>query len=78
VNVGSDEEVPIKKVAEKIVEISGKNIKINYDPSKPVGPVSRTAEIKKAKEVLGWSPKVSFEEGLRMTYAWAERRLKLA
>jgi GDP-D-mannose 3',5'-epimerase len=77
VNVGSDEPVSIGELAEMIVEISGKDIEIKYDPSKPVGPLSRTAEIKKAREALGWSPKVSLEDGLRETYAWAEKKLKL-
>jgi len=75
VNVGSDKPTPIRVLAEKIVEISGKSIEVKYDPLKPVGPLSRTADITKAREVLGWSPKVSLEEGLRKTYAWAEKRL---
>jgi nucleoside-diphosphate-sugar epimerase len=75
VNVGSDKPTPIRVLAEKIVEISGKSIEVKYDPSKPVGPLSRTADITKARKVLGWSPKVSLEEGLRKTYAWAEKRL---
>jgi nucleoside-diphosphate-sugar epimerase len=76
VNVGSDKPLSIRELAEKIVDISRKEIKIKYDPSKPVGPMSRTADIKKACKVLGWSPKVSLEEGLRKTYTWAERRLR--
>jgi nucleoside-diphosphate-sugar epimerase len=75
VNVGSDKPTTIRELAEKIVEISGKNIEVKYDPSKPVGPLSRTADITKARKVLSWSPKVSLEEGLRKTYAWAEKRL---
>jgi len=76
VNVGSDKPTPIRVLAEKIVEISGKSIEVKYDPSKPVGPLSRTADITKARRVLGWSPKVSLEEGLRKTYAWAEKKLR--
>jgi nucleoside-diphosphate-sugar epimerase len=77
VNVGSDKPTPIRVLAEKIVEISGKSIEVKYDPSKPVGPLSRTADITKARRVLGWSPKVSLEEGLRRTYAWAEKKLRV-
>jgi len=76
VNVGSDEEVPIRTIAEKIVEMSGKEIEIKYDPTKPVGPISRTADISKVKALLGWQPKTNLDEGLRRTYAWAEKRLK--
>jgi len=78
VNVGSSEPTPIRVLAEKIIEISGKDIEVKYDPSKPVGPLSRTADITKARKILGWSPKVSLEEGLRKTYAWAEKRLQSA
>jgi len=75
VNVGSDEEVLIKVIAEKIVEMSGKGIEIRYDLTKPVGPVSRTANIRRAKALLGWQPRVSLDEGLKRTYLWAEKRL---
>jgi nucleoside-diphosphate-sugar epimerase len=77
VNVGSDEEVPIKKVAEKIIQISGKQIEIKYDPAKLVGPLSRTADIRRAKALLGWQLKISLDEGLKRTYAWAKGRLKI-
>ena len=76
VNVGSDQQVPIRVIAEKIVWISGKSMAIRYDPSKPVGPISRTADISKVKALVGWRPKTSLDEGLKRTYAWVERRLK--
>lgn len=75
VNVGSDQPVSIKVITEKIVGVSGKNIDIKYDPSEPVGPVSRTANINKANALLGWHPETSLDNGLRRTYAWAENRL---
>jgi len=76
VNVGSDKEVPIRTLAERIAEISGKDVKIVYDPTKPVGPTSRTADISKARASLGWQPKIILDEGLRRTYLWAVKRLK--
>ena len=75
INIGSDVPVPISILAEKIVEISGKDIKIKYDSTKPVGPLSRTANVAKAKELLGWEPQIGLGEGLRYTYTWAERML---
>jgi len=75
VNVGSDEDVPIRTIAEKIVKMCGKGIEIKYDLAKPVGPVSRTADISKAKALLGWQPRIGLDEGLRRTYLWAEKRL---
>jgi nucleoside-diphosphate-sugar epimerase len=76
VNVGSDRPVEIKEIAEKIVKISGKDIDVRYDPKKPVGPLSRTANIQRAKSMLGWKPKVRLEDGLKTTYMWAERAIE--
>jgi len=77
VNLGSDQPVPVRVIAEKIVGISGKDIDIKYDPSKLVGPISRTADISKAKALLEWQPTTSLDEGLRRTFAWAKKRLRL-
>ena len=76
VNVGSDEAVPISTIAEKIVKISGKDIPIIYDPTKPVGPLSRTADTTRAKTLLGWQPRIGLDEGLKRTYSWIENGLK--
>jgi len=75
VNIGSGEAIPIKTIAQKIAELSGKNPEVIYDVTKPVGPLSRTADINKAKTILEWQPKTSLDEGLKRTYTWAERRL---
>jgi len=76
INIGSGEAVSIGTIAERIVALSGKNIKIAYDLAKPVGPISRTADITKARTLLKWQPKVNLDEGLRRTYSWVEKRLK--
>ena len=76
VNVGGEKAIPIGELAEKIAAISGKNMEIEYDTSKPVGPASRTADIARAKVLLGWQPKISLEAGLERTYAWAAERLQ--
>ncbi|MFC2039438.1 NAD-dependent epimerase/dehydratase family protein [Chloroflexota bacterium] len=75
VNIGSAEAVPIRSVAEKIVEVSGKGMKIEYDTTRLVGPMSRTAKMERAKELLDWEPKVSLDAGLRRTWNWARERL---
>ncbi len=77
INIGSDQAVPISTIAEKIVEISGKDMAIKYDPSKPIGPLSRTADTSRTRDILGWQPQVDLDEGLRRTYLWAENRLKV-
>lgn len=75
VNVGSGMPVSIAELARTIIKISGKNIKIEFDTSKPVGPISRTANISKAKTVLGWEPKFTLDEGLRLNYKWIQNKL---
>ncbi len=47
-----------------IIEISGKDIKKEYDTTKPVGDMGRAADYSLAYNTLGWKPKVSIEEGL--------------
>lgn len=74
VNVGSGRGVSIREIAEKIIEISGKNIKSAYDPTKLVGPLSRTANVNKAKTLLNWQPKISLDEGLKRTYSWVQKQ----
>ena len=75
VNIGSGEALPVKALVEKIIEISGKTIEPVYDPSKPVGPLSRTADVSRAKALLGWEPRVSLDEGLKRTFRWVDERL---
>ena len=62
-------------MAEKIIEISGKDIKPFYDVSKPEGDKARCADYSKAKRILGWEPRVSLEEGLKESYLWIERQI---
>ncbi len=73
VNIGSGQATSIRTVVEKIARLSGKSLKPIYDPMKPVGPLSRTADITRAKALLKWQPKISLDEGLERTYLWAER-----
>jgi GDP-D-mannose 3',5'-epimerase len=65
----------IKEIAEKIVEISNKDIQIRYDISKPEGDKARSADFMKAKTVLGWEPEVSLDTGLRMQYDWIKAQM---
>jgi nucleoside-diphosphate-sugar epimerase len=75
VNIGNPNPVTIRELAETIVSVSGKNIKISYDPTKPVGPLSRIPDIGKAEKELGWEPVTPLRVGLERTYQWAEKFL---
>ncbi len=75
VNIGSGVPVPVGVLAQKVIQVSAKDVEMKYDLSKPVGPRGRTANIEKAKEFLGWVPQVSLEEGLSKIYRWVEVKL---
>ena len=75
INLGSEEVISVKDLAHKIIGLSTKNIDIKSDPSRPQGTRRYCADTTKMKEVLGWSPVVCLDEGLKRTYEWAERKL---
>ncbi|WP_256546763.1 NAD-dependent epimerase/dehydratase family protein [Halobellus inordinatus] len=77
INLGNSKEVTtMNNLAEKIIEISGKDISIEHDLSKPTGTDKYACDMTKMKEELDWEPSVSFEEGLRNVYEWAEAELE--
>jgi GDP-D-mannose 3',5'-epimerase len=77
IQIGPNVCTSIKEIAETIVAISKKDIKIHYDTSKPEGDKGRCANYDKAKNVLGWEPCVSLEEGLLRLYNWIETRISI-
>lgn len=76
IQIGPDYSTSIAEIAEKIVDISGKEISIQFDTSKPEGDKARAADYKLARELLGWEPKVDLSEGLKRTYQWIEEQMK--
>ncbi|MFM2385620.1 MAG: hypothetical protein RL660_377 [Bacteroidota bacterium] len=67
VNIGNPEEISLKDFAEEIQSLIGGNSKIVYMPLPQDDPKQRQPDITKAKEILGWSPKVGRSEGLKIT-----------
>lgn len=76
IQIGPSYCTSIKEIATKVIEISGKDIVPFFDTSKPEGDKARCADYSYAKEVLGWEPKVSLEEGLREEYEWIKERIE--
>ena len=66
----------IAEIAETVVRISGKDITPFFDTTKPEGDKARSADYSKAKEILGWEPKVKLEDGLRQQYEWIKDRIE--
>ncbi|WP_207492744.1 UDP-glucuronic acid decarboxylase family protein [Aridibaculum aurantiacum] len=70
VNVGNPVEITLKEFAEEVQKLTGTDAKIVYKPLPVDDPKQRRPNITKAKELLGWEPKVAREEGLKITYEY--------
>ena len=68
VNIGNPHETTIKEFAEEIIALTGTDQKIIYKPLPKDDPLQRQPDITRAKEILGWEPKVSRSEGLKIVY----------
>jgi nucleoside-diphosphate-sugar epimerase len=75
VNVGTTEEVTVLALAKRIIRLSGKDIPLEFDPSKPSGALNRMPDLAKIRRVLGWKPKTPFSKGLAETFEWAATRV---
>jgi nucleoside-diphosphate-sugar epimerase len=75
IQIGPSVCTSIREIAETVVRISGKEIKIKYDNTKPEGDKARSADYSKAKQILGWEPTILFEDGIREQYEWVQRQL---
>jgi dTDP-glucose 4,6-dehydratase len=75
VNLGNPEEISILDFAKEIVRLTGSKSKLIFRPLPQNDPKVRQPDIRKAKRVLGWEPKVSRQEGLRRTLAYFEKKL---
>ena len=70
VNLGSGYEISIKDLAEMIVRMTGFEGKLVWQTDKPNGQPRRGLDVSRAREYLGWSAQVPFEEGMRRTIEW--------
>lgn len=70
VNIGNPDEITIREFAEEIVKLTGTKQKIIYQPLPKDDPKQRQPNISKAKQLLGWEPKVSRADGLKITYEY--------
>ena len=76
IQIGPSVCTSIKEIAETVVKISGKDIDIYYDTTKPEGDKARSADYSKAKAILGWEPKVKLEDGLKEQYQWIKNHIE--
>lgn len=69
-NLGSDKPLKLSALIELIEELTGQKARIDYRPWHPADMLATWADITKAQEILGWSPRTSFREGLEKLVAW--------
>ena len=70
VNMGNPEEISLKEFAGEIIALTGSQQRIVYKPLPEDDPKQRQPDITKAREILGWEPRVNRKQGLALTYAY--------
>jgi dTDP-glucose 4,6-dehydratase len=75
VNIGNPSEITLLDFANEIIKLSGTDQKIVFKELPKDDPKQRKPDITKAKEILGWEPKVGREEGLRITFEYFKNAL---
>lgn len=76
VNVGNPHELTILEFAKAVQRLVGAEVPIVRKPLPEDDPRVRRPDITRAKELLGWEPKVSFDDGMRRTIAWFQERVR--
>jgi nucleoside-diphosphate-sugar epimerase len=69
-NCGSGKPISIRSLVEKIIGISGKHLDLVYDRKMPTIETSLSLDCDRALTLLGWSPRVSLDEGIQRTIKW--------
>ncbi len=75
VNIGNPQEHTVREIAQMIMEISGREGELVYEPLPEDDPKRRCPDISRAREILGWEPHVSAREGLKKTFDWFAGRV---
>jgi len=70
VNIGNPNEISLLDFAEEVLKLTNSNSKIVFRPLPKDDPKQRQPDISKAKEILGWEPKIGRAEGLKKTYEY--------
>jgi UDP-glucuronate decarboxylase len=76
VNLGNPNEMTIKALADRVIQLTGSRSKIAHKPLPTDDPTRRQPDIALARKELGWEPKVDLDAGLQKTIANFEERLR--
>ncbi|MBI3857420.1 MAG: GDP-mannose 4,6-dehydratase, partial [Planctomycetes bacterium] len=70
VNIGNPDEIPVKRLAEEVIELTGSTSKLVARPLPQDDPKQRRPDISRARTLLKWEPRVPRREGLEKTIAY--------
>ncbi len=74
-NLGQDRMVTINELADLVAAVAGTRIEKRHVPG-PQGVRGRNSDNTRLRQVLGWEPAISLEDGLARTYAWVEAQVR--
>jgi GDP-L-fucose synthase len=75
INVGLGQAYSVKNVIKKIIDISGKKLKMEFNTSKPSIKFNLTVNIEKANKKYNWKPKISLDQGIIKTIDWYNKNI---
>lgn len=75
INVGAGYASSVKEVVGKIIKISGKKIKLEFDTSKPTIKFNLAVNVDRAQKKYNWKPKISLEQGIKKTIDWYKENI---
>ncbi len=75
VNIGNPHEMTVLAFAEAVQRLVGSHCPIEHRPLPEDDPKVRRPDISRAKEILGWEPRIDFEDGMRRTIAWFRKQV---
>ena len=70
INLGTDELITVNQLVDAVCQTAGKRLRKNHDLSKPQGVRGRNSDNTVLKEVIGWQPAITIQEGIKDTYDW--------
>jgi dTDP-glucose 4,6-dehydratase len=75
VNIGNPHEMTILQFAQSVQRLCGKDVPIVHRPLPQDDPRVRQPDITRARTLLGWEPKVGFDEGMKRSIAWFRQQI---
>lgn len=74
-NLGTNQLVTINELVNMVCAVAGKRLRKRHDLSKPQGVRGRNSDNSRLRQVLGWEPGISLQQGLATTYRWIESEI---